>query len=226
MGCRVRRGSLRIEVHDTGPGIPETQQEAIFMEFQRGETSVGDSSGIGLGLSIVRRFATVLGHEIQLKSRPGRGSIFSVTVPRTLTAGDGGTSELPPAEVAYGTLDSAKILLVENDLSSAEGLANLLEKWGCDVAVTISVADALDRISALDGIPDAIIVDLHLDNGETGQDAVDRICDAIKTKVPSIVVTADYSAKAAQTVASSGYQLLRKPIKLAEMSSLLSFLLY
>ncbi|MFX7712938.1 ATP-binding protein, partial [Acinetobacter baumannii] len=79
---------LRIEVHDTGPGIQEAQREAIFREFERGETSAGDNSGIGLGLAIVRRFATALGHEIELKSRPGKGSIFSVTVPRTARMSD------------------------------------------------------------------------------------------------------------------------------------------
>ena len=226
MGCRVRDDRLRIEVHDTGPGIQEAQREAIFREFERGETSAGDNSGIGLGLAIVRRFATALGHEIELKSRPGKGSIFSVTVPRTARMSDrSGALDRAPAEIVYGTLDSAKILLVENDPSSAEGLASLREKWGCDVAVTISVLDALERIKELDGIPDAIVADLHLDNGETGLDAVDRICDAIKTKVPSIIVSADHSAKAAQTVASSGYELLKKPIKPAEMRSLLTFLL-
>ena len=78
----------------------------------------------------------------------------------------------------YGGMEGAKILLIENDLSSAEGLASLLEKWGCDVAVTISKTEALERIRALDGIPDAIIADLHLDNNETGIEAIGMICDA------------------------------------------------
>jgi CheY-like chemotaxis protein/anti-sigma regulatory factor (Ser/Thr protein kinase) len=225
MGCRMRGGNLCIEVHDTGPGIPEGQREAIFIEFQRGETSAGDKAGIGLGLSIVRRFADVLGHDIRLTSRRGQGSVFSVTVPRTA-----GPAIVPAREQAvvdhrYGGMEGAKILLIENDISSAEGLASLLEKWGCDVAVTISKTEALERIRALDGIPDAIIADLHLDNGETGIEAVDVICNAIKTEVPAIIVTADYSAKAASDVSSFGHELLKKPIKPAEMRSLLSFLL-
>jgi two-component system, sensor histidine kinase len=122
-------------------------------------------------------------------------------------------------------MEGAKILLIENDLSSAEGMASLLERWGCDVAVTISTGDALERIRALDGIPDAIIADLHLDNGETGTDAVNLICSEIKSKVPAIIVTADYSAKAARDVSGLGYELLKKPIKPAEMRSLLSFVL-
>jgi len=226
MGCRRKGAAVSIEVHDTGPGIPETQREAIFMEFQRGDTSIGDDAGIGLGLSIVRRFATALGHEIDLKSRPGRGSMFGVTVPRSF-ASDVAASRCEPArlESAYGGMENARILLIENDLSSAEGLANLLEKWGCEVAIATSAADALDGIGAGDEVPDAIIADLHLDNGETGIAAVEAIRNAIRTDVPAIIVTADYSAKASLDVASFGHELLKKPIKPAEMRSLLTFLL-
>jgi signal transduction histidine kinase len=226
MGCRAKGTNVSIEVHDTGPGIPEAQREAIFMEFQRGDTSIGDDAGIGLGLSIVRRFATALGHEIDLKSRPGRGSMFGVRVPRSFASGVT-VSRCEPVrlESAYGGMDDARILLIENDLSSAEGLANLLEKWGCHVAVAKSAADALDTISALDEVPDVIIADLHLDNGATGIEAIDDIRNAIRTDIPAIIVTADYSAKASSDVASFGHELLKKPIKPAEMRSLLSFLL-
>jgi two-component system, sensor histidine kinase len=226
VGCRVRGDNLSIEVHDTGPGIPETQREAIFVEFQRGDTSMDDNLGIGLGLSIVRRFATALGHEIRLKSRPGKGSVFSVTVPRTRLADDSVTDAEPRGlEFTFGVLEGAKILLIENDRSSAEGMASLLEKWGCDVAVTASISDALERIRALDGIPDAIVADLHLENGESGTHAVDLICSEIKAPVPAIIVTADYSAKAERDVSAMGHELLKKPVKPAEMRSLLSFLL-
>ena len=224
MGCRLKGANVSIEVHDTGPGIPEAQREGIFMEFQRGETSVGDNAGIGLGLSIVRRFATELSHEIHLKSHLGRGSMFGVTVPRS-TAPEDAASGTAPALPAFGGMEGAKILLIENDLASAEGLANLLEKWGCDVAIAKSAADARDSISALDEVPDVIIADLHLDNGETGIEAVEEIRNAIKTSVPAIIVTADYSPKAASDAASFGHELLKKPIKPAEMRSLLSFLL-
>jgi signal transduction histidine kinase len=226
MGCKSRGDHLCVEVHDTGPGIPEAQREAIFMEFQRGEASEGDYSGIGLGLSIVRRFATALGHEIALTSTPGKGSVFSVTIPRTNQAEDvSAGTDGKYLESLYGGLEGAKVLLIENDLSSAEGMVSLLEKWGCDVASTISVADALDRLRALEGVPDVIIADLHLDNGETGIEAIDSICQTIKTSVPALIVTADYSAKAASDVSAFGCELLKKPIKPAEMRSLLSFLL-
>jgi signal transduction histidine kinase/CheY-like chemotaxis protein len=226
MGCRPRGDNVSIEVHDTGPGIPETQREAIFMEFRRGETSIGDDSGIGLGLSIVRRFATALGHEINLKSRLGRGSMFGVTVPRTSASDEAVSSPEPERpDAGYGGMEDASVLLIENDLSSAEALASLLEKWGCVVTIVKSTAAALDSLRGRDNIPDIIIADLHLDNGETGVEAIDEVRKAIRTEVPAIIVTADYSAKAAAKVAFLGLELLKKPIKPAEMRSLLSFLL-
>ncbi|MGB5905304.1 MAG: hybrid sensor histidine kinase/response regulator [Xanthobacteraceae bacterium] len=226
MGCRLRGDQLCIQVHDTGPGIPEAQQQAIFVEFQRGESSDGDQAGFGLGLSIVHRFATELGHDIQLTSRLGRGSTFSITLPRAKTedvveAGH----EVQHLDFRYNVLEGRKILLIENDPSSAEAMAALLEKWGCDVATTTSATDALDSIGALGEPPDAIIADLHLDHGENGLDAVNSIREQIKIDVPAIIVTADYSTEAEREAAVYGLELLRKPIKPAEMRSLLSFLL-
>jgi len=129
------------------------------------------------------------------------------------------------SESAYGGMEDARILLIENDRSSAEGLASLLEKWGCDVAIVGSAAEGLDSIRALDELPDVIIADLLLDNGEAGIVAVEEIRNAIKTDVPAIIVTADCSANAASDAASFGHELLKRPIKPAEMRSLLSFLL-
>lgn len=226
MGCRPKGDRLCIQVHDTGPGIPEAQQQAIFVEFQRGESSDGDQAGFGLGLSIVHRFASELGHDIQLNSRLGRGSTFSITLPRAESADvvEAGR-EVQHLDFRYNVLEGRKILLIENDPSSAEAMSALLEKWGCDVATTTSATDAMDNIGALGEPPDAIIADLHLDHGENGLDAVNSIREQIKIDVPAIIVTADYSTEAEREAAVYGLELLRKPIKPAEMRSLLSFLL-
>jgi two-component system, sensor histidine kinase len=226
MGCRRKGDEVRIQVHDTGPGIPEAQRQAIFQEFRRGEANTGDDAGFGLGLSIVRRFATVLGHDVQLSSRVGYGSTFSVTLPHTeLEIGAGAGRELQHHDFQFSGLEGAKILIVENDPSSAEAMALLLEKWGCDVAKTISTADALERLGALGGTPDAIIADLHLDSDESGLEAVNAIRQQVKSEIPAMIVTADYSVDAAREAAVYGLELLKKPVKPAEMRSLLSFLL-
>ncbi len=226
MGCRPRGNRLRIQISDTGPGIPQAQQEAIFVEFQRGESSIGDLAGFGLGLSIVRRFAGVLGHGIQLSSRVGHGSTFAVELDRADAAlVRDERHEVQRIDVEYGGLEDAKILLIENDPSSAQAMAALLEKWGCDVVTSISLKDALARIAALGELPDAIVADLHLDHHESGLAAVQEIRQQLQLDVPAVIVTADYSEKAAKEASLYGLEVLTKPVKPAEMRALLSFLI-
>jgi signal transduction histidine kinase len=226
MGCRLRGDRVCIQVCDTGPGIPKAQQEAIFLEFQRGESSLGDEAGFGLGLSIVRRFATALKHEVRVSSRLGHGSTFSIELDRADRA------DVPPSgrevqrlELQCGGLEGAKILLIENDCLSAEAMAALLESWGCDVATTVSAEEALERLGALGGAPDAVIADLHLDHDRNGLVAVEEIRRHTRLDVPAMIVTADYSEAAAREASHHGLELLKKPVKPAEMRALLSFLL-
>ena len=226
MGCRSHGDRVCIQVCDTGPGIPKEQQEAIFAEFLRGEASVGDQAGFGLGLSIVRRFATVLGHDVRISSRLGRGTTFSLELDRAdLVDTPEEGREVQRIDVECGGLEGAKILLIENDSLSAQAMASLLEKWGCDVATTISGEDAVQRMGALGGLPDAIIADLHLDRGDSGLAAVEEIRQKVKIDIPAMIVTADYSEQAARDASRCGLELLKKPVKPAEMRALLSFLL-
>ncbi len=226
MGCRLRQGRVCVQVSDTGPGIPQAQQEAIFREFQRGEVSATDQAGFGLGLSIVRRFATVLGHGVRLSSQVGRGSTFVLELEQAdSTEVSDEVHEVKLAELQYGGLEGAKILLIENDASGAEAMAALLEGWGCDVATTRSAADATQRLFELGGAPDTIIADLHLDHGESGLSAVADIRQQLKLDVPAMIITADYSEKAAKEASLLGLEVLKKPVKPAEMRALLSFLL-
>ncbi|MBR0845800.1 hybrid sensor histidine kinase/response regulator [Bradyrhizobium liaoningense] len=226
MGCRRRNNRICVQVSDTGPGIAQAQQEAIFREFQRGEASATDQAGFGLGLSIVRRFATVLGHEVRLSSQVGKGSTFVLELePADLAEVSDEVHETKLTERHYGGLEGAKILLVENDPSGSEAMAALLEGWGCDVATTRSAADALLRLSELGGAPDAVIADLHLDHGESGLSAIADIRQQLKLDVPAMIITADYSEKAAKQASLYGLEVLKKPVKPAEMRALLSFLL-
>ena len=226
MGCRPGSSRVRIEVYDTGPGIPKPQQEAIFLEFQRGQPSAEDQAGFGLGLSIVRRFAKALDHEVRLASRVGRGSTFKLELDRADPAAV--PRDLHPAEYAdhdYGGLEGAKILLIENDLATAEAMVSLLEKWGCDVVATVSSKDALQRLSALGAVPETIIADLHLDGDESGLAAIRDIRQFLGRDVAAMIVTADYSEAAAKEASLYGLEVLTKPIRPAELRALLSFLL-
>jgi signal transduction histidine kinase/CheY-like chemotaxis protein len=226
MGCRLRGDRVRIDVCDTGPGIPKAQQEAIFVEFQRGETGIGDQAGFGLGLSIVRRFASVLAHHVKLFSWPGHGSTFSLELDRADPAlVPEERREVQHIDQEYGGLEGTNVLLIENDPSSAQAMASLLQKWGCEVVTTVSLDDALDRLAALGEAPDAIIADLHLDRDENGRAAVQEIRQQIRIDIPAMIVTADYSERAAKEASLYGLEVLTKPVKPAELRALLSFLL-
>jgi signal transduction histidine kinase len=224
VGARVRGNHVLVQVCDTGPGIPEDRREAVFQEFQREHSDTPGQTGFGLGLAIVRRFAQALNHQVSLASNIGRGSTFSVLLPLS--------AEAPPPPVmtpplrAYATrISGAKILLIENEPAVTEAMIQLLERWGCDVAAATSGAEAVDKVKALANPPQIIIADLHLNNGELGPQAVEEVRRAFGQNVPALLVTADISAKAEETARRHGLEMLRKPVRPAELRSLLSFLL-
>jgi len=225
LGCRQRGDRLRIEVSDTGPGIPEDRREAIFKEFQRDATTSAEYGGFGLGLSIVRRLALALENPIDLASRPGFGSTFAISAPLDPT------QAAAPAQHTNGTapavygVDGADILLVENEPSVAQAMKALLERWGCDVVVAASSVEARERLKSRGHRPDLIIADLHLDNGELGFDAITRIQSEIDAPVPAFIVTADHSDGVSAAAATRGLEILRKPVKPAELRSLMAYLL-
>ncbi len=225
LGCRRRGEALRIEVSDTGPGIPANRREAIFEQFQRDDAHNADQGGFGLGLSIVRRLALALEHPLDLASKIDAGSTFALTAPlETQPFVRCAPSSANSGPTVYG-LDGAVVLLVENEPSVASAMKALLERWGCIVLVATSGYEACEglRVRALK--PNLVVADLHLDNGERGFDAVNRIRREIDTPVPAFIVTADHSEAVSATASAFGFEILRKPIKPAELRSLMAYLL-
>lgn len=223
IGCRRRGDHLRIEVSDTGPGITEERRHEIFEEFSRGPTS-GASGGFGLGLAIVNRLAQALDLEVELKSRVGRGSTFAISAPLELS-----TNVPVPVRAAAAVappigFDGALILLVENDPGVAQAMDGLLRRWGCEVSLAATEREALAALEATPRV-DLVIVDMHLDHGERGVDVLDRARELLMAPVPAIVVTADGSQGTAVAIAARGYRALRKPVKPAELRSLMAYLL-
>ena len=223
LGARARGGEIRIEVSDTGPGIPRDRREAIFDEFQR-EGGPGDG-GFGLGLSIVRRLAQALDHRIDLSSRVGAGSTFAICLPAV------SAPEKAPAP-AGGALPSrldgvhgAEILVIENEPSVAGAMRSLLERWGCRVRVAASPGEAREALRLGAASPDLIIADYHLDDGLRGFDAIDVVQTEIDASVPACIVTADHSEAVSTAAAARGLEILRKPVKPAELRSLMAYLL-
>jgi signal transduction histidine kinase len=224
VGVRRRGENALVQVCDTGPGIPEDGREAIFQEFQRAHSDIPGQTGFGLGLAIVRRFAQVLGHPVSLSSRVGRGSTFSVLIPLS-DALPPPPVAAPPMRVYTNRIAGAKILLIENEPAVSEAMILLLERWGCDVAVAISGAEAVEKLRALSNPPQIIIADLHLNNGELGPQAIEAVRRACGKEAPALLVTADHSPRAEELARRNKLEMLRKPVRPAELRSLLSFLL-
>jgi signal transduction histidine kinase len=220
--ARPRGADVCIAVYDTGPGIAAREREVIFQEFERGEASERDGSlGFGLGLSIVRRMSAALGHELFLRSVEGRGSCFGLLAKRVaaLARQAGRASQSPAQQVKL----SARVVVVENDPAVAAGMVTLLKQWGCETRAVRNFSEASDLAGGAP--PDIVFADYHLDNRETGLKSVRLLRKVFGARLPAIVVTADRTPEVARVVQSAGCEIMLKPVKPAEMRSLIAHLL-
>lgn len=205
LGCRRDGQQVRIEVWDTGPGIPESERELIFEEFRRGGAATGQ--GLGLGLSIAKRMARLLDHALLLRSWPGSGSAFAVTVP--LAAAEATT--LPAAVQVLAENDRGGIaLIVDNEPQALTALRVLLESWNWRVLAARDAHQALTLAAA--ERPHIAILDYHLDGGRTGL-ALHAELRAAIGDLPTAILTADRDSALRQRVQAAGVVLLYKPLK-------------
>lgn len=217
--CISEADHVRIEVLDTGSGIPSEELEAIFDEFYRvPQTSAQPAGGLGLGLSIVRRLADLLEHPLLVESTPGAGSCFAVRVPKGDPSAVAGMAAKPAEEETAAS--GALILIVDDDEEVAAATSLLLEIVGYR---TLTAADAVSARERLAGtVPQAVICDFHLRRGETGVDAIRGIRAAARSQVPAILVTGDTSGSVAEHLEGlEGCRLLSKPVDTDELLRLL-----
>jgi PAS domain S-box-containing protein len=226
LGCRRRQGKLRIDVIDTGPGIPAEQQAYIFEEFAQLPGPPGsDQSGLGLGLSIVQRLGELLDHAIELDSTPDRGSRFSITVPLLqgpeLEPARG--TPLPAEHVTGDATMGARVLVVDDERAVRDATALFLQLEGFSVAAAAAGDEAL-RLAARVA-PDIAIVDYHL-SGETGLDFVARLRRTLeRPALPAILVTGESQAELSTEAAAHHCRLLLKPVDTLELTATLRRLL-
>jgi PAS domain S-box-containing protein len=225
LGCRRHHQSLTIEVWDSGMGIAEHRLEEIFQEFKRGDVQRPDQDrGLGLGLAIVEKIAGILGHSIQVRSWPGRGSMFSVEVPLSATA-----PTPPPAlqmsEPMLERLRGARIWVLDNDATICAGMRTLLEGWGCRVVTALSEEDLARQVDNYHAEADLLIADYHLDNDQNGVDAVARINARRASPIPAMMITANYSNELKQQIRELGHTLMHKPVRPMKLKTAMSHLL-
>ncbi|QDL93891.1 response regulator (plasmid) [Paroceanicella profunda] len=223
VGARREGRSLRIEVRDTGPGIPPDKTREVFQEFQRLDTSPGAPPGMGLGLAIVERACTLLGHGLTLTSIEGRGTCFAVTVPlgHAATAQDG-AQEHGPGPLAADLTDMMA-LIVENDAEIRVAMMTMLENWGVSPFDAANAEEALAAVTDLGLAPDVILADYHLDNDETGLDVILAL-RACYGHVPAVLITADRSEELRALATGTNTLLLHKPLQPQTLRSILAWI--
>ena len=228
VGLRVRsRGNrVDIQIYDTGPGITRDDQRVIFQEFRRlsGHQRRNDR-GLGLGLAIVEKISSVLDHPITVRSKVGKGSIFSVTVPREIQHSftPKATNIEPSASFGH-ELEGSLFWLIDNDEAICLAMRLLLENWGAEVVTARSLDQLLERVDIQRSAPDVLICDYHLDDGETGIGAAAAILPRLETQVPVLMITANYSKELNSEVRELGYHLVNKPVKPLRLKTLLTHL--
>ncbi|MGC4011046.1 MAG: PAS domain-containing hybrid sensor histidine kinase/response regulator [Pseudomonas sp.] len=220
LGVRREAGHLRLEVWDHGPGIPPDKLQVIFEEFKRLDShQTRAEKGLGLGLAIADRLCKVLGHRLEVRSWPGKGSVFSVSVPLARQPApaplNGHKVETPEQ------LNGAQVLCVDNEDSILTGMNSLLTRWGCRV-LTARSREECQALLEGDARPQLALIDYHLDDGELGTDLMAWLRTRLGEPVPGVVISADARPELVAQIHAAGLDFLPKPVKPAALRALLS----
>jgi CheY-like chemotaxis protein len=222
--CRREGQSIRVEVHDSGIGIPTDQIPYIFDEFyQVGVSANSSRQGYGLGLSIVQRIAVLLGLNLAVVSEPGRGSIFSFALPAG-KAGRAQTEKKPAQQAGRAKVRRARVLLVEDDPAVRNATRLLLSVEGYSVTAVSSLAEAQQAVSE-SGKIDLLITDYHLRDGETGLTVIAALRGMLGQELKALLITGDTSSVVRKISQDSNLRIISKPVNADEMLDLLEILL-
>jgi Na+/proline symporter/CheY-like chemotaxis protein len=220
LGVRRQGQHLRLEVWDRGPGIPEDKRKVIFEEFKRLDShQTRAEKGLGLGLAIADGFCRVLEHKLEVRSWPGKGSVFSVTVPVALSPVP--KALVPAQEINGQALSGAQVLCIDNEDSILTGMHSLLSRWGCQVWTARNRLEC-EHLLSEDVRPQLALVDYHLDEGETGTELMAWLRTRLGEPVPGVVISADGRPELIAQVHAAGLDFLAKPVKPAALRALLS----
>ena len=213
IACRRRAGVQWIEVWDTGVGIPADKTELIYEEF----TQLGNDArngGSGLGLAIVAKTTTLLGLQIRLRSRPGRGSMFAVELPvgHVVTA-----AESPLQQPA---LRPIRIGLVEDNDQVLRAMVLALESGGHEVIAARTAEELMERLGQQ--APNIVISDYRLGPGETGFTVIQAARARFGGTLPALIVTGDTDPELVRSMAKQGIAIHYKPLKIDTLQAFIS----
>ena len=225
IGARRRGDQAVIEVWDSGPGIAPEDQPTIFGEFVRLGPKVEETGtkGLGLGLAIVERICRILDHPIGLRSRPGRGSVFTVSAPLTEAPAPRliERNSLPPVEAGENRLF---VLAIDDEASIREAISALLKGWACDVVTADSLDAAKEALRVAGRLPDVVLVDYHLGGGTTGLSVITALRQHAGRLLAAALITADREPRLRQEAKRHQVELLPKPVKPAALRAYLDHL--
>lgn len=206
LACRRRGNKARLEVWDTGVGIPPELQTQVFDEFfQIGNPERDRRNGVGLGLSIVARIAALLGYGVEVASRVGQGSRFAVELLlHDAPESEKTTRKLPNDGALFGVL----VVVLDDEPEILSAMSLWLRQYGCHVVAAESLAQARAQLATEGATPDLLITDYRLRDGETGMNAARELRAEHGADLPVLIVTGDSSVD----ISGAGLKLLKKPV--------------
>ncbi len=229
VSCRKRKDNILIQVWDTGQGIAVEHQELIFVEFQQLQNPERDQNkGLGLGLAICRRLATLIDGKLSVKSLMGNGSVFALEI---AAMSEDAVSEYQSLKVKVipkiqmVDFKKAVILVIDDNESVLDAMRSLLEGWGCKVLTATSVTETMEVAKTYKGKVNAIIADYRLRENTTGVDAMGAFTNVVDYQVAKVLITGDTAPDRMQEIIAHGIPVLHKPIKSPQLKTALGSML-
>ena len=212
MAVRKCNTGWRLMVCDTGIGISESDLKVVFHEFRQLNNPERDrEKGLGLGLSIVKRLTAIINGTVSVSSRKNRGSCFSITLPVANETDIATLNQVTPPSTT--NLEGVKVLIIDDDSAVLDALKTLLIIWKCQVKALTSQDEALQALEHSNWVPDMMLVDYRLRQGQTGVEAIQAISEMLNKDVPALILTGDIAPHRIEAIEKSGFPMLYKPIQ-------------